>query len=138
MKLDQFDCDLLARLGSLTIHRTWHHTQEMCMQDVHWQDGLSSYIQSCPFYHAARNIVQYAQKLWVLQETLVSICPNFPVQEMSLLERGSQWSIVLYSHDLVHSFYPSKSSSSEYIARDVVHCSINEQRSYDCACMVRD
>ncbi|KAG2087459.1 uncharacterized protein F5147DRAFT_588110 [Suillus discolor] len=136
MKLNQFDCDLLAQLGSLTVRRTWHRTQEMCMQNVHWQDGLSSYIQSCAFYHAVRNIVQYAQKLRVLQE--VSIGPNFPAQERSLLERGSQRSIVLYSRDFVHSFYPIKSSSSEYPARDMVYRSIDEQRSYDCACMVRD
>ncbi|KAG1848861.1 hypothetical protein F4604DRAFT_127913 [Suillus subluteus] len=138
MKLDPFDYELLARLGSLTVHRTWHDTQKMYMQDIHWQDGLPSYVQSCAFHHAARNIVQYAQNLQVLQETRVAICPNFPAREKSLLERGSQRSIVLYSRDLVHSFYPNESLSSEYTARDVVQYSVDEQRSFDCASMVRD
>ncbi|KAG2113634.1 hypothetical protein BD769DRAFT_1364038 [Suillus cothurnatus] len=138
MNLDPIDCELLTRLGSLTVDRTWHDTQKMCIQDVHWQDGLSSYVQCCAFYHAARKILQYAQKLQMLQETQVTICPNFPVRDKSLLERGSQRSIVLYSHDLVPSFHPGESLSSEYTARDVVHYSIDEQRSFDCASMVRN
>ncbi|KAG1750414.1 uncharacterized protein EDB91DRAFT_1243991 [Suillus paluster] len=138
MKLDPFDCELLARIGSLTVDRTWHHADEMSSQEVHWKGGLSSYVQGCAFYHAAMNIVQYARKLQVLSETPVTVCPNFPTRDLTLLERASQRSIVLYSHDLVNSFYPRKSTNSEYTSRDVVHCSIDDQKAFDCACMVRD
>ncbi|KAG1796950.1 uncharacterized protein HD556DRAFT_1441127 [Suillus plorans] len=133
MKLDPFDCKLLARIGSLTVERTWHKSS----QKVHWHHGLSSYVQSCAFYHAARNIVQYAQKLQVLSETPVTVCPTFPERDESLLERASQLSIVLYSCDLVNSFYPSESSTSDYTSRDV-RPSIDNQMTFDCACMVRD
>ncbi|KAG1892808.1 hypothetical protein F4604DRAFT_1913503 [Suillus subluteus] len=138
MKLDPFDCKLLARIASLTVDRTWYTTAHRSSQEVHWQHGLSSYVQSCAFYHAARNIVQYAQKLQVLSETPVTVCPSFPARDESLLERASQLSIVLYSCDLVNSFYPSESLSSDYSSRDIVHCSIGDQTAFDCACMVRD
>ncbi|KAG1857715.1 hypothetical protein DFJ58DRAFT_878168 [Suillus subalutaceus] len=137
MKLDPFDCKLLVLISSLTVHRTWY-TGHKSSQKVRWQHDLSSYIQSCAFYHAARNIVQYAQKLQVLSETPVTVCPSFPVRDESLLERASQLSIVLYSCDLVNSFYPSESSSSDYTSRDVFCSSIGDQKAFDCACMVRD
>ncbi|KAG1893015.1 uncharacterized protein F5891DRAFT_1209340, partial [Suillus fuscotomentosus] len=135
MKLDPFECKLLAWIGSLTVDRTWSIVGRRS-QDVHWQSGLSSYVQSCAFYHAARNIVQYARKLKVLSETPVSVCPKFPARNEFLLERASQRSTFLYSHDPVSSFYPRKSSSSEYTSRDVYRCSINDQNAFDCARMV--
>ncbi|KAG1750476.1 uncharacterized protein EDB91DRAFT_1107654 [Suillus paluster] len=135
MKLDPFDSKLLAQIGSLTVDRKWYI---MGLQEVHWQSGLSSYVQSCAFYHAARNIVQYAQKLQVLSETPIAVCPNFPSRDKSLLERASQRSIVLYSRDLVDSFYSSESSNSaRYASRDV-HCPTDDQKAFDCARMVRD
>ncbi|KAG2112417.1 hypothetical protein DEU56DRAFT_935108 [Suillus clintonianus] len=136
MKLDPFDCELLARIGSLTVESTWY--TDCGPQQVKWQDGLSSYVQSCAFYHAARNIVQYARKLQALSETPVEVCPKFPVHDESLLERASQRFIVLYSRDLVNSFYPSESSSSEYTSRDVCDPSIDDQKAFDCARMVRE
>ncbi|KAJ8597174.1 hypothetical protein M405DRAFT_756250 [Rhizopogon salebrosus TDB-379] len=137
--LDPLDCEILAWIGSLTADRTWRHVHTMSMQEVHWQPELSSYIQSCAFYHAARNIVQYAQRLQSLSETPITVCLGFPVREESLLERASQRSTVLYSRDSVNSFnYPSESSSSEYLSRDVVHYSKGEQRAFDCASMVRN
>ncbi|OJA13687.1 hypothetical protein AZE42_05526 [Rhizopogon vesiculosus] len=132
MELASFDCELL---GSLTVDRTWCKTG---MQEVDWRPELSSYVQSCAFYHAARNIVQYAQRLQVLSEAPITVCPDFPVREESLLQRASQRSIVFYSRDLVNSFYPSESLSSEYLARDVIRYSDGEQRTFDCASMVRD
>ncbi|KAG2365786.1 hypothetical protein BDR07DRAFT_1398113 [Suillus spraguei] len=111
---------------SLTVDRIWS-TASGKSQEVHWQRGLSSYIQ-----------IQYAQKLQVLSETPVSVCPDFPARNESLLERASQRSIFLYSHDPVNSFYPSKSSSSEYTSRDVYRCSTDDQNAFDCARMVRD
>ncbi|KAG1873801.1 hypothetical protein F4604DRAFT_1765091 [Suillus subluteus] len=137
MKLDPFDCKLLARIASLTVDRIWSTARERS-QEVRWQLGLSSYVQSCAFYHAVRDIVQYAQKLQVLSETPVSVCPDFPVRNEFLLERASQRSTFLYSRDPVNSFYPSKSSSSEYTSRDVYCCSIDDQNAFDCARMVRD
>ncbi|KAG1751783.1 hypothetical protein EDB19DRAFT_1893122 [Suillus lakei] len=125
MKLDPFDCELLARIGSLTVERTWSTARGMS-QEVHWQRGLSSYVQSCAFYHAARNIVQYAQKLQVLNETPVTVCPSF-----SSTRRVPPGTCLSASP----SFYPSQSLSSEYIPRDVVHCSIDDQKAFDCACM---
>ncbi|KAG1773742.1 hypothetical protein EV702DRAFT_1129048, partial [Suillus placidus] len=137
MKLDPFDCKLLVQIGSLTVDRTWS-TARGRSQEVHWQCGLSSYVQSCAFYHAARDIVRYAQKLQVLSETPVPVCPDFPARDESLLERASQRSIFLYSSDSVNSFHPNKSSSREYTSRDVYRCSIDDQNAFDCACMVRD
>jgi len=135
MKLDPFDCELLDWIGSLTVNRTWYKTS---MQHVYWHPGLSSYIQSCAFHHAARNIVQYAQRLQVLSETRVTVCPDFPARNEFLLERASRRSSILYSHDLVNSFHPNESLSSEYSARDIVRYSDGEQRVFDCASMVRD
>ncbi|KAG2040979.1 hypothetical protein BDR03DRAFT_1007740 [Suillus americanus] len=136
MKLDPFDCELLARIGSLTVDRTWSTTGRRS-QEVHWQHGLSSYVQSCAFYHAARDIIQYAQRLQVLSETPVPVCPDFPTRDESLLARASQRS-TFHSRDSVNSFYPSKSSSSEYTSRDVYCSSIGDQNAFDCARMVRD
>ncbi|KAG1873320.1 hypothetical protein C8R48DRAFT_593879 [Suillus tomentosus] len=136
MKLDPFDCKLLVWIGSLTVKRTWY-TAHKNSQKVHWHHSLSSYVQGCAFYHAARNIVQYARKLQVLSETPVQVCLDFPEPDESLLERASQQSIVLYSCDLVNSFYPSESSTSDYTSRDVRR-SIGDQTAFDCACMVRD
>ncbi|OAX31855.1 hypothetical protein K503DRAFT_809820, partial [Rhizopogon vinicolor AM-OR11-026] len=138
MKLDPFDSELLTQIGSLTVDRTWYPAHKRSMQQVHWQRGLSSYVQSCAFYHAARDIVQYATKLQVLSETPVAVCPDFPAREESLQERVSQRSTVLYSRDVVDSFYPAQSSSTEYTARDLVSCSDDEQRAFECASMVRD
>lgn len=137
MKLDPFDCKLLAWIGSLTVDRAWYPAHKMTMQEVYWRPELSSYIQSCAFYHVASDIVQYAQKLQVLSETPETVCPDFPEREESLLERASRRSTVLYSHDLVNSFYPSESLSSEYPSRDIVCDSDGEQRAFDCASMVR-
>jgi hypothetical protein len=138
MKLDPFDSQLLTQIGSLTVDRTWYPADKRSMQRVHWQDGLSSYVQSCAFYHAARNIVQYATKLQVLSEAPVEVCPDFPAREEFLLEHVSQRSTVLYSRDIVDFFYPTRSSTTEYTARDLVRCSDDEQRAFECASMVRD
>ncbi|OJA14251.1 hypothetical protein AZE42_10860 [Rhizopogon vesiculosus] len=104
MKLDPFDSELLTQIGSLTVDRTWYPAHKRSMQKVHWQHGLSSYIQSS--------------------------------REESLLERVSQRSTVLYSRDIVDSFYLTQSSSTEYTARDLVRCSDDEQRAFECASMV--
>ncbi|KAG1751044.1 hypothetical protein EDB19DRAFT_1903894 [Suillus lakei] len=138
MELEPFDCELLVRIGSLTVRRKWYPAHQTTLQEVHWQHGLSSYVQSCAFYHVARDIVQYARKLQVLSGMPVEVCPKFPVHDESLLERASQRSIVLYSRDLVNPFYPSESSSSDYTSRDVFHCSTGDQNAFDCARMVRD
>ena len=138
MNLDPLDSKLLTWIGSLTAARTWYPAHLMSMQEVHWNHGLSSYVQSCAFYQAARNIVQYAKKLQVLSESPVTVCPDFPEHEESILERASQRSTVLYSRDIVDSFYPTRSSSTEYTARDLVRCSDDEERAFECASMVRD
>jgi hypothetical protein len=138
MKLDPFDSELLIRIGSLTVHRTWYPAHLMNVQQVHWKRGLSSYVQSCAFYHTARNIVQYAQKLQVLSEAPVAVYPDFTAREEFLLNRSSQRSMVLYARDIVNSFYPTQSSSTEYTARDIVQRSDNEQKVFECASMVRD
>ncbi|KAJ8583955.1 hypothetical protein M405DRAFT_708883, partial [Rhizopogon salebrosus TDB-379] len=138
MKLDPFDSELLTRISSLTVDRTWYASHRKNMQKVHWYHGLSSYVQSCAFYHTARNIVQYAKKLQVLSEAPVVVCSDFTAREEFLLKRGSQRSMVLYARDIINSFYPIQSSSTEHTARDLVRCSVDEQRVFECASMVRD
>ncbi|KAG2744148.1 hypothetical protein P692DRAFT_20809618 [Suillus brevipes Sb2] len=137
MKLEPFDCELLILIGSLTVGRAWHGDRGRS-QEVHWQCGLSSYIQSCAFYHVARNIIQYARKLQVLSETPLSVCSRLRELDEFLLERASQLSIILYPCDLVNSFYPSESSSCDYTSRDVARCTRGDQKPFDCARMVRD
>ncbi|KAG2749909.1 hypothetical protein P692DRAFT_20923294 [Suillus brevipes Sb2] len=63
MKLEPFHCELLILIGSLTVGRARHGDRGRS-QEVHWQCGLSCYIQSCAFYHVPRNIIQYARPLF--------------------------------------------------------------------------
>ncbi|KAH7917777.1 hypothetical protein BV22DRAFT_1042213 [Leucogyrophana mollusca] len=135
MRLGKGDVDLLHRIASLTVSRTFYPSHLRSMQQVEWQ-CLTPAAQHHGFHAAAMSILEHADRLQIFYEKGISRAKHLSARDPRLMARASLRSVLLYPEEFAGPLPPGR-QDAEYMSRDILdNTTTGETRAHDIAVMV--
>ncbi|KAH7922509.1 hypothetical protein BV22DRAFT_1131369 [Leucogyrophana mollusca] len=134
MRLGKGDVDLLRRIASLTVSRTFYPSHLRRMQEVEWQ-CLTPAAQHHGFHAAAMSILEHADRLQMFYEKGISQAELLSARDPHLMARASLRSVLLYPEEFAGPLPPGP-QDTEYMSRDILdETTKGETRAHDIAVM---